>query len=221
MADEIVLNVEVRERAGTGVSRAVRREGKVPGVLYGGKEGPVSIAVRGSEFRKALYTGKLLGHLVTLKYGKESQPVIAKDVQFNPVTDEPTHFDLYRVEANQQIRIAVQVHFRNEEASPGIKRGGVLNINIHALDVMAPANRIPEELVVDLTGLEIGDAIRAADVPLPEGVELVAQLQDATVASIATSSALQSEEEEAAEAEATAEAEGGEEEAAAEATEEE
>jgi len=218
---EIVLNVEVRERAGSGASRAVRREGKVPGVLYGGKDAPVAIAVKQSEFRKALYTGKLLGHLVTLRYGDETQPVIAKDVQFHPVTDEPTHFDLYRVEANQQIRIAVQVHFRNEEASPGIKRGGVLNINIHALDVMAPANRIPEELVVDLTGLEIGDAIRAADVPLPEGVELVAQLQDATVASIATSSALQSEEEEAAEAEAAAE--GGEEEAAAaeESTEEE
>jgi large subunit ribosomal protein L25 len=217
---EIVLNVEVRERAGTGATRAVRREGKVPGVLYGGKQGPIAIAVRGSEFRKALYTGKLLGHLVTLKHGKETQAVIAKDVQFHPVTDEPTHFDLYRVEATQLIRIAVQVHFRNEELSPGIKRGGVLNINVHALDVMAPANRIPEELVVDLTGLEIGDAIRAVDVPLPEGVELVAQLRDATVASIATSSAMQSEEEEAAEAAEAAE--GGEEEAGeAEAAEEE
>jgi large subunit ribosomal protein L25 len=206
---EIVLNVEVREQAGTGAARAVRREGKVPGVLYGGKQGPVSIAVRGSEFRKALYTGKLLGHLVTLKNGKETQPVIAKDVQFHPVTDEPTHFDLYRVEANQQIRIAVQVHFRNEDASPGIKRGGVLNINVHALDVIAPANRIPEELVVDLTGLEIGDTIRAADVPLPHGVELDAHLHEATVASIATSSALQSEAEEAAESEAAAATEEG------------
>ena len=212
---EIVLNVEVREHAGTGAARAARRDGKVPGVLYGGKQGPVAIAVRGSEFRKALYTGKLLGHLVTLKHGKDKQSVIAKDVQFHPVTDEPTHFDLYRVEATQQIRIAVQVHFRNEDASPGIKRGGVLNINVHALDVMAPANRIPEELVVDLTGLEIGDAIRAIDVPLPDGVELVAQLREATVASIATSSAMQSEEEEAAEAEAAEGAEGGEEEAAA------
>jgi len=209
---EIVLNVEVRERAGTGATRTVRREGKVPGVLYGGKEGPVAIAVRGSEFRKALYTGKLLGHLVTLKYGKETQPVIAKDVQFHPVTDEPTHFDLYRVEATQQIRIAVPVHFRNEELSPGIKRGGVLNINIHALDVMAAANAIPEALIVDLTGLEIGDAIRAVDVPLPDNVELVAQLREATVASIATSSAMQSEEEETAAPEG---AEGGEEEAAA------
>jgi large subunit ribosomal protein L25 len=210
---EIVLNVEVRERAGTGATRAVRREGKVPGVLYGGKEGPVAIAVRGSEFRKALYTGKLLGHLVTLKHGKETQAVIAKDVQFHPVTDEPNHFDLYRVEATQQIRIAVPVHFRNEELSPGIKRGGVLNINIHALDVMAAANAIPEALIVDLTGLEIGDAIRAVDVPLPDKVELVAQLREATVASIATSSAMQSEEEETAAA--TEAAEGGEEEAAA------
>ena len=214
MADEIVLNVEVRERAGTGAARAARREGKVPGVLYGGKQGPVSIAVRGPEFRKALYTGKLLGHLVTLKNGKETQPVIAKDVQFHPVTDEPTHFDLYRVSATQEIRIAVQVHFRNEDDSPGIKRGGVLNINVHALDVLAPANRIPEELVVDLTGLEIGDTIRAVDVPLPEGVQLAPQLQDATVASIATSSALQAEEEEAAEGEAAAGAEAGEEGAA-------
>ena len=212
---EIVLNVEVRERAGSGGARAARREGKVPGVLYGGKQEPVSIAVRGVDFRKALYTGKLLGHLVTLKYGKETQPVIAKDVQFHPVTDEPTHFDLYRVEAHQLIRIAVAVHFRNEELSPGIKRGGVLNINVHALDVMAPANAIPEALIVDLTGLEIGDAIRAVDVPLPEGVELVAQMREATVASIATSSALQSEEEDT-----TAEgAEGGETQAA-ESTEE-
>ena len=214
---EIVLNVEVREHAGTGAARAARRDGKVPGVLYGGKQGPVAIAVRGVEFRKALYTGKLLGHLVTLKHGKETQPVIAKDVQFHPVTDEPTHFDLYRVEAHQQIRIAVPVHFRNEDLSPGIKRGGVLNINLHALDVMASADSIPEALVVDLEGKEIGDAIRAIDVPLPAGVELVAQLREATVASIATSSAMQSEEEETTAAEG---AEGGEAEAAGEASEE-
>jgi large subunit ribosomal protein L25 len=192
MADEIVLNVEVREQAGTGASRAVRREGKVPGVLYGGKEGPVSLAVRGSEFRKALYTGKLLGHLVTLKYGKETQPVIAKDVQFHPVTDEPTHFDLYRVDAHQLIRIAVPVHFRNQEASPGIKRGGTLNVNLHELELMAPADHIPEELIVDLTGLDIGDTIRAIDIKLPAGVELSAHSLEATVASVATSSAMQS-----------------------------
>ena len=91
---EIVLNVEVREGKGGGAARAARRDGKVPGILYGGKLGPVAIAMRESEFRKALYTGKLLGHLVTLKYGDETQPVIAKDIQFHPVTDVPTHFDL-------------------------------------------------------------------------------------------------------------------------------
>jgi large subunit ribosomal protein L25 len=191
---EIVLNVEVRERAGSGGARQARRDGKVPGVLYGGKLEPVAIAVRQNEFRKALYTGKLLGHLVTLRYGDETQPVIAKDVQFDPVTDQPTHFDLYRVDEHQLIRIAVPVHFRNHEASPGIKRGGTLNINLHELEVLAPADHIPEELVIDLTGLDIGDAVRAIDVALPSGVELTAQARDATVASIATSSAMQSEE---------------------------
>src|ERR1700733_12688087 len=191
---EIVLNVELRERTGTGGARVSRRAGLVPGVLYGGDQAPVSIAVKENEFRKALYTGKLLGHLVTLKYGDETQPVIAKDIQFHPVTDAPTHFDLYRVDAHQLIRIAVAVHFRNQEASPGIKRGGTLNVNLHELELMAPADHIPEELVVDLTGLDIGDAIRAIDIALPAGVELTAQVREATVASIATSSAMQSEE---------------------------
>ena len=198
---EIVLNVELRQGAGTGGARAARRAGKVPGVLYGGKQEPVLISVREPEFRKALYTGKLLGHLVTLKYGGETQPVITKDVQFHPVTDQPTHFDLYRVEAHQLIRIAVPVHFRNQDESPGIKRGGVLNINLHELELMAPADQIPEELVIDLTGMEIGDAVRGGDVALPSGVELIAQLREATVASIATSSALQAEEAEEAPAE--------------------
>src|SRR6185503_16967871 len=102
---EIVLNVELREGAGTGSARAVRKQDKVPGVLYGGPQGPVSLSVRSNDFRKALYTGKLLGHLVTLKYGKETQPVIAKAVDMHPVTDVPQHFDLYRVDAHQQIKI--------------------------------------------------------------------------------------------------------------------
>ena len=98
MAD-IVLNVEVRERLGTGGARETRRAGKVPGVLYGGSKEPVAIAVKSNEFRKALYTGKLLGHLVTLKHGKETQPVIAKDIQFHPVTDRPLHVDFLRISA--------------------------------------------------------------------------------------------------------------------------
>jgi large subunit ribosomal protein L25 len=186
---EIVLNVEVRERSGTGGAREARRQNKVPGVLYGGDQAPVNIAVRVNEFRKALYTGQLLGHLVTLKYGDETQPVIAKDVQFHPLTDEPMHFDLFRVDETKEIRIAVPVHFRNEEASPGMKQGGALEIVRHEIEVLAPATRIPEELVVDLTGRELGDTIRISDIPLPEGVRPAIIDRDAVVASLKMSSA--------------------------------
>jgi large subunit ribosomal protein L25 len=169
MAD-IILNVEVRERTGTGGARETRRAGLVPGVLYGGDKAPVAVSVKANEFRKALYSGKLLGHLVTLQYGTEKQPVIAKAIDMHPVTDEPTHFDLYRVDAHQQIKIAVPVHFRNQEASPGLKRGGTMNIAIHDVLLSCHADEIPEEIVHDLTGLDIGDAIHVSDLKLPKGV---------------------------------------------------
>ena len=169
MAD-IILNVELRERIGTGGARAARREGLVPGVLYGGDKDPVAITVKSNEFRKALYTGKLLGHLVTLKHGNETQPVIAKVVDMHPVTDEPMHFDLYRVDEHQTIKISVPVHFKNQEASPGLKKGGTLNVVRHEVELACPADSIPEELVFDLTGLEIGDTIRIGAFELPKGV---------------------------------------------------
>ena len=193
MAD-IVLNVQVRERTGTGGSRATRNAGMVPGVLYGAGKAPVPIAVKKGDFRKALHTGKLLGHLVTLQYGEELQPVIAKDVQFDPVNDEPVHFDLFRVDAHAAVRIAVPVHFQNHEASPGLKRGGALNVDLHEVEIMAPADAIPEEIVVDLTGLDIGAAIRASDLVLPDRVQVHAHHRDATVASIGMSSAMSSTE---------------------------
>jgi len=202
---EIVLNVEVRERTGTGGARETRREGLVPGVLYGGDKDPVAIAVKSNEFRKALYTGKLLGHLVTLKHGKETQPVIAKDVQFHPVSDLPIHFDLYRVDEHQLITIAVPVHFKNEEASPGMKAGGALNINLHEVHIEVPADSIPEELVVDLTGLEMGAVINASNLKLPKGAKVTKHDAELTVASIGISSAAKAE----AADEAAAAAEGG------------
>ena len=192
MAD-IVLNVEVRERTGTGGAREARRAGAVPGVLYGGSQAPLAISVRANEFRKALYTGKLLGHLVTLKHGNETQPVIAKDVQMHPVTDEPVHFDLYRVDAHQQIKISVPVHFRNHDDSPGLKRGGTLNIVAHELELLCPADQIPEELVFDLTGLDIGDTIRVGAVTLPAGVQATGG-EEFVVATVAGSSAQAAEE---------------------------
>jgi large subunit ribosomal protein L25 len=207
MAD-IVLNVEVRERTGTGGAREARRSGKVPGVLYGGDKDPVAIAVRSNEFRKALYTGKLLGHLVTLKYGDESQPVIAKAVDMHPVTDEPWHFDLYRVDAHQQIKIEVPVHFANQEECPGLKRGGTLNVNLHSLTVSCSADSIPEEIVVDLAGREIGDSIRVSELSLPANVTSAIDA-DTVVASVAGAMAEVTEEAEAGEAETTEAAEEG------------
>ena len=204
---EIVLNVEVREAVGTGGSRAARREGKVPGVLYGGPLGPVAISVAGNEFRKALYSGKLLGHMVTLRHGGENQPVIAQDIQFHPVSDEPVHFDLYRVDAHQLITIAVPVHFKNEEASPGMKAGGALNINLHEVQLEVPADSIPEELVVDLTGLDVGAVIHASDLKLPKGAKVSKHDAELTVASINVSSAAKSEQADEAAAAAAAPAE--------------
>jgi large subunit ribosomal protein L25 len=214
MAD-IVLNVEVRDRTGTGGAREARRSGKVPGVLYGGEQGPVAISVRSNEFRKALYSGKLLGHKVTLKYGDETQPVIAKAIQFHPVTDEPVHFDLYRVGEHQLIKISIPVHFRNQEESPGLKRGGALNVAFHEVELMVPADQIPEELIADLTGLDIGSQIHVSALNLPRGAQATDK-SDFVVASITGSSAQASEE---AAADAAPEA-AAEEEAAPAATEE-
>jgi large subunit ribosomal protein L25 len=204
MAD-IVLNVEVRERTGTGGAREARRSGMVPGILYGGNKDPVAIAVRSNEFRKALYTGKLLGHLVTLKYGEETQPVIAKAVDMHPVTDEPWHFDLYRVDEHQQIKIAIPVHFHNQDASPGLKRGGTINIALHEVTLSCPADQIPEEIVHDVTGLDIGATVRVSDLKLPEGVQ-AAHDGDVVVASIAGASAQMSAEADADEAAAAGDA---------------
>ncbi len=189
---EIILNVEVRDGAGTGNARATRRAGKVPGVLYGGGKAPVNIAVRANEFRKSLYTGKLLGHLVTLQYGDEKQSVIAKAVQFHPVTDEPVHFDLYRVDEHQLIKIEVPVHFKNQDISVGMKKGGSLEVIRHTVELACPADKIPEELVIDLANHDIGDTIRISEVKLPEGVK-PAMDRDFVIATLKASSAAQSD----------------------------
>ncbi|MGC1301366.1 MAG: 50S ribosomal protein L25/general stress protein Ctc [Caulobacteraceae bacterium] len=207
MAD-IELNVEVRNTVGSGGARAARREGKVPGVLYGGPRGPVPIAVNANAFSKALYTGKLLGHLVKLRHGTEVQSVIAKEVQFHPVTDAPVHFDLYRVDEHQLIKIAVPVHFRNQDASPGLKRGGTLNLARHEVELWVKADHIPEELVVDLTNRQIGDTIRISDVTLPEGAQPVITDRDFTIATVAGTSAQMSEDAAADAAEGSSASEG-------------
>ncbi|KQS56038.1 50S ribosomal protein L25 [Brevundimonas sp. Leaf363] len=205
---EIILNVDVRDGVGTGNSRAARRAGSVPGILYGGGKAPVAISVNEKDFRKNLYTGKLLGHLVTLKYGEETQPVIAKDVQFHPVSDKPLHFDLMRVDEDQTIKIEVPVHFINEDQCKAFRQGGSLEIVRHTVEISVRADHIPEDLVVDLAGHKLGDSIRISDIKLPEGVTATITDRDFMIASIKTSSAAISaahdEQEDAAAAEAAA-----------------
>jgi large subunit ribosomal protein L25 len=186
---EIILNVDVRDGVGTGGARAARRAGFVPGVLYGGDKAPVSISVNEKDFRKSLYTGKLLGHLVTLKYGEETQPVIAKDVQFDPVSDRPMHFDLMRVDEHAPIKIEVPVHFKNADDAPFVRQGGSLEVVRHAVEILVKADSIPEELVVDLAKAQMGDTIRFSDIELPKGVEPTITDRDFVIATIKVSSA--------------------------------
>lgn len=186
---EIILNVDVRENTGTGGARAARRSGAVPGILYGGGKAPVAISVNEKDFRKNLYTGKLLGHLVTLKYGEETQPVIAKDVQFDPVSDRPLHFDLMRVDENQTIKIEVPIHFINEDQCKAFRQGGTLEIVRHSVEIMVPANHIPEDLVVDLAGHKLGDTLRWSDVKVPSDVQATITDRDFVIGAIKVSSA--------------------------------
>ena len=205
---EIILNVDVRDGVGTGSSRAARRAGSVPGILYGGGKAPVAISVNEKDFRKNLYTGKLLGHLVTLKYGEETQPVIAKDVQFHPVSDKPLHFDLMRVDEHAPLKISVQVHFAHADDAPFVRQGGSLEIVRHEVEILVAADSIPEELVVDLMKHKMGDTIRISDIDLPNGATATIADRDFVIATIKASSAAKAEDADAAAAPAEPEAEG-------------
>jgi len=181
----IVLNVEKRERVGTGGARSTRKSGLIPGVLYGGPRGSVPIEVNAKDVQMALRSGKFLSHMVELNHQGEKQPVIPRAIQLHPVTDEVIHIDLYRVEENSEIDVDVVVHFKNHEASPGLKRGGALNIVRHTVKLRCKANKIPEEIVVDLTGREIGDSIHILSVAQPEGARQDIRDREYTVATIA------------------------------------
>lgn len=209
MAETDVFYCEVRERTGTGGARASRREGWVPGVLYGGDKGPVPIRLKQKEVFLAFSAGRMQSHLAKIDVPGQDylQPVIARQVQVNPVTDIPVHVDLMRVDENTRIDVAIHVRFLNEDLSPGIKRGGVLNIVRHDVEVYAPATAIPEYLEANCEGLDIGDAIKISSIKLPAGVTPVITDRDFTIATIAAPSALRSEEDEKASEAATASAE--------------
>lgn len=183
----IVLSVEQRERVGTGGARAERREGFLPGVLYGGPRGAVPISLKIKEVEMALRSGKFISHMIEIDHKGERQPVIPKAIQYHPVSDKAIHVDLYRVEENTVIDVDVVVHFKNHEASPGLKAGGTLNVVRHTVALHVPAGNIPEEIVVDLTGKNVGDVIHVSEVQLPPGVRPTIKDRDFTIATIAAS----------------------------------
>ena len=196
MAETDVFYCEVRDRTGTGGARESRREGWIPGVLYGGGRGPVAIRLRAKEVGRAYFAGRMKSHLAKIDVPGQDylQPVIAREVQTDPVMGQPIHVDLMRVDEKTRIDVAVPVRFINEEISPGLKRGGVLNIVRHEIELYAPAGAIPEALVFDVGALDIGDTIHISAITLPEGVTPVITDRDFTVATIAAPSAVRSEE---------------------------
>jgi len=205
MSQSVDMNAEVRERAGKGAARAVRRAGRVPAVVYGGNQDPLLVSVDPRDIRKALEAGVLFSTIYNLKVGNDSERVIPRDVQMHPVKTMPQHVDFLRVSADTKITVEVTVHFLNEDESPGLKRGGVLNIVRHEVEVLCGIDNIPQGFDLDLTGLDIGDSIHASALALPAGVELTISDRDFTIATIAAPTVVAEEE---AEAEAAAAAVG-------------
>ena len=216
MSDQLTLPAEARDRAGKGASRALRRDGRVPAVVYGEKKEPLSIHVEEKLLSKMLSTGHFMNSVVMIDVGGKPTRTLPKAVDFHPVSSRPIHVDFLRISEHTKVNVAVPMRFDNEEESPGLKRGGVLNVVVHELEIVCDAASIPSEIHVPLDGLEIGDSIHISQVQLPEGVIPSNTDEDFTVATIVAPSAMKAEEEEAAAADAvpTVEGEEGEAEAA-------
>lgn len=198
MSETLTLPAEARERAGKGASRAIRREGRTPAVIYGGKEEPTMIHVEQKELVRQLGTGHFMNSIVNIEIGGKIIRTLPKDVAFHPVTDRPIHVDFLRMTGDSKVEVQVPVVFVNEEASPGLKKGGVLNVVRHELELLCPNAEIPDEIQVDVTGKDIGDSIHISDVTLPKGVTSVITDRDFTIATVIAPSGLKSSEGEAA-----------------------
>ncbi len=194
MSDALTLPAETRERAGKGASRALRREGRVPAVIYGGKDEPMMIHVEAKELVRQLMTGHFMNSIVTLEVGGKKVRTLPKDVTFHPVSDRPIHVDFLRLSKNAKVDVNVPVVFANEEASPGLKKGGVLNVVRHELELVCEADKIPAEIVIDVTGKDVGDSIHISEVTLPEGSASAITDRDFTIATLVAPSALKSSE---------------------------
>jgi large subunit ribosomal protein L25 len=209
MSDQLTLPAETRERNGKGASRELRREGRVPAVVYGQKTDALSIHVEEKLLTKMLQSGHFMNSVVMVEVGGKPTRTLPKAVDFHPVSSRPIHVDFLRISEHTKVHVAVPMRFDNEDASPGLKRGGVLNVVVHELDIVCDAAHIPSEIHIPLDGLEIGDSIHISAVKLPDGVLPTNTDEDFTVATIVAPSAMKSEEEETAAAGEVPTVEGG------------
>jgi len=193
MSEQLTLSAEVRERAGKGASRALRNQGRVPAVVYGNNEEPLSIHLEEKALIKHLNTGHFMNSVVMIDAGGKPVRTLPKDVQFHPVTDRPLHVDFLRISEHAKVTVAVPIRFVDDEKSKGLKRGGVLNAVRHELDLVCDAAEIPEEVVISLAGTDIGDSIHVSHVTLPKGTESAITDRDFTIATIVASSGAKSE----------------------------
>lgn len=210
MSDQLTLSAEVREQGGKGASRALRRQGRVPAVIYGNKEEPTTIHLEEKLVIKALHTGHFFNSVIMVEVDGQSVRTLAKDVAFHPVTERPLHVDFLRVGEHATVHVNVPVVYVNEDKCEGIAKGGVLNIVRHEVEIICDAALIPDHLEVDVSSYDVGDSIHFHTVAMPAGAKPAIDDRDFTLATIAAPSALKSEEAEAAQAEGEAapEAEG-------------
>jgi large subunit ribosomal protein L25 len=202
MAKDLVA--KARSGVGKGAARALRREGWIPAVIYGDKKDPLPISISYNEAMKSIYAGGFLSHVIDVELDGTKHRVIPRDFQLDVVKDKALHVDFLRVGPNTKLHVQVAVHFVNQEESPGIKKGGVLNIVHHTLDLTCPASSIPEAITIDLTGKEVGDSIHLSDITLPKGTSVRSHEKDMTIATVAAPSAMRSDDAAAAPAEAAA-----------------
>ncbi|NOZ41992.1 MAG: 50S ribosomal protein L25/general stress protein Ctc [Alphaproteobacteria bacterium] len=209
-----VIKAELREKAGKGSSRALRREGKIPAVIYGDKKEPTMVTLNQISLVKELDKGGFMNTSYQIQLGKSTETVLPRDVQFHPVTDRPLHVDFLRLAKGSSLNIMIPIHFVGEEVCLGIKAGGILNVVRHEVEFSCPANAIPESIEIDISQLEMNDSIHISMITLPEGVIPVIDDRDFTIAMVSAPSGLKSSEtvdEEEAETEEDAATEGGEE----------
>ncbi len=198
MVETAKLQAEARNATGKGAARALRREDKVPATLYGGNGAPVSITLQRRELKRFYRTGKFGSQLVNLEIDGKITAALPRDIAVHPLTEEPIHADFLRVESKQIVRVSVPVEYINHEKSPGIKRGGVLNIVRRKVQMLCPSDVIPEALECDLEGLKIGESIHIGRINLPAGAKTVISGRDFTLATVVGRGSLkmaQSEEE--------------------------